>query len=214
MRRFEGTAGLRGYRLRGERLLPCSDTVELWRSLGKSIFGIQILRCLVEKLNRAGNNRLGTDSSACERHNRQTALETLTVRSTADTFLQLCICFPNHTSARGSRVPFAGALCGCPWRLPGRCAVPASRSVGSQDGFVLPSHKAVAEGTTAESNPPAPGRQENQAGGKRPCLNRWFSVMFSADHPCHLRGGACPEQHGGAQATASPPPSQPPEVGQ
>ncbi|KAM6203527.1 maestro heat-like repeat-containing protein family member 2B [Sarcoramphus papa] len=56
-----------------------SDTVELWRSLGKSIFGIQILRCLVEKLNRAGNNRLGTDSSACEQHNRHTALETLTI---------------------------------------------------------------------------------------------------------------------------------------
>ncbi|KAM6225550.1 maestro heat-like repeat-containing protein family member 2B [Spheniscus humboldti] len=56
-----------------------SDTVELWRSLGRSIFGIQILRCLVEKLNRAGNNRLGTDSSACEQHNRQTALETLTI---------------------------------------------------------------------------------------------------------------------------------------
>ncbi|XP_050770644.1 maestro heat-like repeat-containing protein family member 2B [Gymnogyps californianus] len=56
-----------------------SDTVELWRSLGRSIFGIQILRCLVEKLNRAGNNRLRTDSSTCERHNRQTALETLTI---------------------------------------------------------------------------------------------------------------------------------------
>ncbi|KAM6032736.1 maestro heat-like repeat-containing protein family member 2A [Theristicus caerulescens] len=56
-----------------------SDTVELWRSLGRSTFGIQILRCLVEKLNRAGNNRLGTDSSTCERHNRQTALETLTI---------------------------------------------------------------------------------------------------------------------------------------
>ncbi|XP_076214435.1 maestro heat-like repeat-containing protein family member 2B [Aptenodytes patagonicus] len=51
-----------------------SDTVELWRSLGRSIFGIQVLRCLVEKLNRAGNNRLG-----CKRPNRQTALETLTI---------------------------------------------------------------------------------------------------------------------------------------
>ncbi|XP_072703742.1 maestro heat-like repeat-containing protein family member 2B [Ciconia boyciana] len=56
-----------------------SDTVELWRSLGRSIFGTQILRCLVEKLNRAGNNCLGTDSSACEQHSRQTALETLTI---------------------------------------------------------------------------------------------------------------------------------------
>ncbi|XP_076212542.1 maestro heat-like repeat-containing protein family member 2B [Aptenodytes patagonicus] len=51
-----------------------SDTVELWRSLGRSTFGIQVLRCLAEKLNRAGNNRLG-----CEQHNRQTALETLTI---------------------------------------------------------------------------------------------------------------------------------------
>ncbi|XP_072703741.1 maestro heat-like repeat-containing protein family member 2B [Ciconia boyciana] len=56
-----------------------SDTVELWRSLGRSIFGTQILRSLVEKLNRAGNNCLGTDSSACEQHSRQTALETLTI---------------------------------------------------------------------------------------------------------------------------------------
>ncbi|KAM9264313.1 maestro heat-like repeat-containing protein family member 2B [Morus bassanus] len=56
-----------------------SDRVELWRSLGRSIFGIQVLRCLVEKLNRAGNNRLGTDSSACERCNPQTALEALTI---------------------------------------------------------------------------------------------------------------------------------------
>ncbi|KAM6044703.1 maestro heat-like repeat-containing protein family member 2B [Theristicus caerulescens] len=56
-----------------------SDTVELWRSLGRSTFGIQVLRCLVEKLNRARNNRLGTDSSACERHNRQTALEAVTI---------------------------------------------------------------------------------------------------------------------------------------
>lgn len=78
----------------GECLFPCSDTVELWRSLGRSIFGIQVLRCLVEKLNRAGNHRLG-----CKRHNRQTALETLTVRSAADPFLQLCICFLTHTSA-------------------------------------------------------------------------------------------------------------------
>ncbi|XP_075583531.1 maestro heat-like repeat-containing protein family member 2B [Pelecanus crispus] len=56
-----------------------SDMVELWRSLGRSILGIQILRCLVEKLNRAGNNHLGTHSSACERHSRQTALETLSI---------------------------------------------------------------------------------------------------------------------------------------
>ncbi|XP_029862377.1 uncharacterized protein LOC115338069 [Aquila chrysaetos chrysaetos] len=56
-----------------------SDTVELWRSLGRSILGIRILRCLVEKLNRAGNHRLGTDSSTCKRHNRQTAVETLTI---------------------------------------------------------------------------------------------------------------------------------------
>ncbi|XP_064308338.1 maestro heat-like repeat-containing protein family member 2B [Phalacrocorax carbo] len=34
------------------------------------------------------------------------------------------------------------------------------------------------------------------------------------DQLCHLRGGACPEEHGGAQATASPPPFQPSEVGQ
>ena len=135
MRRFEGTAGLRGYGLRGERLSPCSDTVELWRSLGRSIFRIQILKCLVEKLNRAGNDRLGTDSSACERHNRQTALETLTVRSTADTFLQLCICFPNHTSARGSRVPFVdahgdsqGAVLGRPQGVWGARTVLCSRA--------------------------------------------------------------------------------------
>ncbi|XP_072731086.1 maestro heat-like repeat-containing protein family member 2B [Ciconia boyciana] len=56
-----------------------SDTVELWRSLGRSTFGIQVLRCLAEKLNKAGNNRLGTDSSTCEQHNRQTALESLTI---------------------------------------------------------------------------------------------------------------------------------------
>ncbi|XP_049666562.1 maestro heat-like repeat-containing protein family member 2B [Accipiter gentilis] len=60
-------------------LLMDSDTVELWRSLGRSILGIRILRGLVEKLNRAGSDRLGTDSSTCERHNRQTALETLTI---------------------------------------------------------------------------------------------------------------------------------------
>ncbi|XP_074878081.1 maestro heat-like repeat-containing protein family member 2B [Buteo buteo] len=59
-------------------LLMDSDTVELWRSLGRSILGIQILRCLVEKLNRAGNDRLGTDSSPCEQHSCQTPLETLT----------------------------------------------------------------------------------------------------------------------------------------
>ncbi|KAM9610600.1 maestro heat-like repeat-containing protein family member 2B [Morphnus guianensis] len=62
-----------------ESLLMDSDTVELWRSLGRSILGIRILRCLVEKLNRAGNDRPGTDSSTCERHDRQTALETLTI---------------------------------------------------------------------------------------------------------------------------------------
>ncbi|XP_052655740.1 maestro heat-like repeat-containing protein family member 2B [Harpia harpyja] len=56
-----------------------SDTVELWRSLGRSILGIRILRCLAEKLNRAGNDRPGTGSSTCERHDRQTALETLTI---------------------------------------------------------------------------------------------------------------------------------------
>ncbi|KAM6106976.1 maestro heat-like repeat-containing protein family member 2B [Phoenicopterus ruber ruber] len=56
-----------------------SYTVDLWRSLGRSILGIQTLRCLAEKLNRAGNNHLGTDSPAWERHNRQTALETLTI---------------------------------------------------------------------------------------------------------------------------------------
>ncbi|XP_069634055.1 maestro heat-like repeat-containing protein family member 2B isoform X1 [Haliaeetus albicilla] len=60
-------------------LLMDSDTVELWRSLGRSILGIQILRCLVEKLNRAGNDRLGTDSSTREQHSCQTALETLTI---------------------------------------------------------------------------------------------------------------------------------------
>ncbi|XP_029885519.1 maestro heat-like repeat-containing protein family member 2B [Aquila chrysaetos chrysaetos] len=60
-------------------LLMDSDTVELWRSLGRSILGIRILRCLVQKLNRAGNHRLGTDSSTCKRHNRQTAVETLTI---------------------------------------------------------------------------------------------------------------------------------------
>ncbi|XP_040977778.1 maestro heat-like repeat-containing protein family member 2B [Aquila chrysaetos chrysaetos] len=60
-------------------LLMDSDTVELWRSLGRSILGIRILRCLVQKLNRAGNHRLGTDSSTCGRHNRQTAVETLTI---------------------------------------------------------------------------------------------------------------------------------------
>ncbi|KAM6033066.1 maestro heat-like repeat-containing protein family member 2B [Theristicus caerulescens] len=56
-----------------------SDTVELWRSLGRRTFGIQVLRCLVEKLNRARNNHLRTDSSACERHSRQTALEAVTI---------------------------------------------------------------------------------------------------------------------------------------
>ncbi|XP_074995342.1 maestro heat-like repeat-containing protein family member 2B [Calonectris borealis] len=71
-------------------LLMDSDTVELWRSLGRSILGIQVLRCLVEKLNRAGNNRLGTDSSACEQHNRQTALETLTItRAISEVVLSL-----------------------------------------------------------------------------------------------------------------------------
>ncbi|XP_052655736.1 maestro heat-like repeat-containing protein family member 2B [Harpia harpyja] len=49
------------------------------RSLGRSILGIRILRCLAEKLNRAGNDRPGTGSSTCERHDRQTALETLTI---------------------------------------------------------------------------------------------------------------------------------------
>ncbi|XP_074995548.1 maestro heat-like repeat-containing protein family member 2B [Calonectris borealis] len=71
-------------------LLMDSDTVELWRSLGRSILGIQVLRCLVEKLNRAGNNRRGTDSSACEQHNRQTALETLTItRAISEVVLSL-----------------------------------------------------------------------------------------------------------------------------
>ncbi|CAM9960297.1 unnamed protein product [Bubo scandiacus] len=56
-----------------------SDTVTVWRSLGGEIFGIQILRCLVEKLSRAGNDPLGTDSSACEGHSPQTALETVTI---------------------------------------------------------------------------------------------------------------------------------------
>ncbi|XP_029862374.1 maestro heat-like repeat-containing protein family member 2B [Aquila chrysaetos chrysaetos] len=61
------------------RVSKSVDTVELWRSLGRSILGIGILRCLVQKLNRAGNHRLGTDSSTCGRHNRQTAVETLTI---------------------------------------------------------------------------------------------------------------------------------------
>ncbi|XP_059691036.1 maestro heat-like repeat-containing protein family member 2B [Gavia stellata] len=56
-----------------------SDVVELWRSLGRSTIGIQVLRCLVEKLNRARNNCLGTNSSACEWHNHETALETLMI---------------------------------------------------------------------------------------------------------------------------------------
>lgn len=63
----------------------------------------------MEKLNRAGSDRLGTDSSTCEQHNGQTALETLTVRSTADAFLQLGICLLTHTWAQGSQVPFGGA---------------------------------------------------------------------------------------------------------
>uniref|UniRef100_A0A672UAS1 Uncharacterized protein n=1 Tax=Strigops habroptila TaxID=2489341 RepID=A0A672UAS1_STRHB len=56
-----------------------SNMIELWRSLGRSTFGIQILRCLAEKLNRAGNNCPGTGSSASEQHSRETALETLAI---------------------------------------------------------------------------------------------------------------------------------------
>ncbi|XP_059679369.1 maestro heat-like repeat-containing protein family member 2B [Gavia stellata] len=56
-----------------------SDTVELWRTLGRSTIVIQVLRCLVEKLNRAGNNRLWTCSCACEQHSHQTVLETVMI---------------------------------------------------------------------------------------------------------------------------------------
>ncbi|KAM6038320.1 maestro heat-like repeat-containing protein family member 2B [Chlamydotis macqueenii] len=56
-----------------------SAMLEVWRSLGKSCLGIEILRCLVEKLNRAGDNGLGADGSAGKRHDLRTALEILTI---------------------------------------------------------------------------------------------------------------------------------------
>ncbi|XP_075287195.1 maestro heat-like repeat-containing protein family member 2B [Opisthocomus hoazin] len=55
------------------------DTVELWRSLGRSTIGTRVLKCLAEKLNRVGNNCLQDEDSACERHSRRAALEAVTI---------------------------------------------------------------------------------------------------------------------------------------
>ncbi|XP_075287186.1 maestro heat-like repeat-containing protein family member 2B [Opisthocomus hoazin] len=55
------------------------DTVELWRSLGRSTIGTRVLKCLAEKLNRVGNNCLQDEDSACERHSRHAALEAVTI---------------------------------------------------------------------------------------------------------------------------------------
>lgn len=67
--------------------------MELWRILGRSSLGVQVLKYLTQKLEAAGENSPGPHSSAHEPDHSQAALEPLMVRSMAEAFLQLCVCF-------------------------------------------------------------------------------------------------------------------------
>ncbi|XP_068797291.1 maestro heat-like repeat-containing protein family member 2B isoform X3 [Struthio camelus] len=62
-----------------QRLPTDSDTVELWRSLGRSALGCPILVRLTEKLRAAGESRCGSDCCAWELGSSQAALEPRTI---------------------------------------------------------------------------------------------------------------------------------------
>ncbi|XP_067153093.1 maestro heat-like repeat-containing protein family member 2B [Apteryx mantelli] len=72
-----------------KRLPMDSDTVELWRVLGRKFFVNQLLRVLMEKLKHSGNDQARTSSAKPEADDDEAALEPLKVRALADTLLQL-----------------------------------------------------------------------------------------------------------------------------
>nr|XP_009686917.1 PREDICTED: maestro heat-like repeat-containing protein family member 2B [Struthio camelus australis] len=78
-RRRGGIAGRRARGLTGELVLPCSGTVELWRVLGRKFFVQQLLRALMEKLERSGNDQPRSSSAEAEADDGQAALEPLKI---------------------------------------------------------------------------------------------------------------------------------------
>ncbi|XP_064366973.1 maestro heat-like repeat-containing protein family member 2B [Dromaius novaehollandiae] len=96
-----------------------SDMVEVWRSLGRSVLGCQILVCLTEKLRAAGKSSHRSECCTRELGSSQAALEPRTVRSAAQALVPLHICFPARASAQGSFVPFASARGASQGAVPG-----------------------------------------------------------------------------------------------
>ncbi|KAM9584746.1 maestro heat-like repeat-containing protein family member 2B [Morphnus guianensis] len=77
-----------------QKRLPLDrDAMELWSILGRSSLGVQVLKYLTQKLEAAGENSPGPHSAAHELDHSQAALESLTVCSMAEAFLQLRVCF-------------------------------------------------------------------------------------------------------------------------
>ncbi|XP_067153105.1 maestro heat-like repeat-containing protein family member 2B [Apteryx mantelli] len=62
-----------------KRLPMDSDTVELWRVLGRKFFVNQLLRVLMEKLKHSGNDRARTSSAKPEADDDEAALEPLKI---------------------------------------------------------------------------------------------------------------------------------------
>lgn len=62
-----------------KRLPMDRDTMELWRILGRSSLGVQVLKYLTQKLEAAGENSPGPRSSAHEPDHSQAALEPLMI---------------------------------------------------------------------------------------------------------------------------------------
>ncbi|KAM6043620.1 maestro heat-like repeat-containing protein family member 2B [Theristicus caerulescens] len=60
-----------------KRLPMDRDAMELWRTLGRSVLGIQVLECLTQKLEAAGENSPRPHSSAPKPGHSQAALESL-----------------------------------------------------------------------------------------------------------------------------------------
>lgn len=81
-----GHQGCQRTGLTGERLVACRDMVQLWRSLGSSDLGPQVLRHLAERLDKAPETRPLCNDADQEPHR-------LKVCSSAEAFLQLPTCF-------------------------------------------------------------------------------------------------------------------------
>ncbi|XP_074936548.1 maestro heat-like repeat-containing protein family member 2B [Phalacrocorax aristotelis] len=62
-----------------KRLPVDRDAMELWRTLGRSVLGVQVLKYLTQKLEAAGENNPGPHSSAHQPDHSQAALESLTL---------------------------------------------------------------------------------------------------------------------------------------